>query len=196
MASDRATFVQPSLSLNISKVSFLRVFEVPNDDFFAVNMDQGSPYRSVFDDTHVPMLVVFPRPADVLDVLRVRDVAQVADPVVSGVAVDMVNLVNRPLAVDVQPSETMGSVFVPVHPNVDVSGRLGFVVDRAELDANRGSNLSAKNSSLGVVIKKFAQAIYAKIRFSHDALQKRIGQRPDGASTLFGLRHFNTIGAL
>jgi hypothetical protein len=51
-----------------------------------------------------------------------------------------------------------------------------------------------KNPGFRVVVKKFAQAFCGKIGLSHDAVLSLCGQRPGGASTPFGLRHFNTGG--
>lgn len=121
-------------------------------------------------------------------------ISQLANAVVSGVAVNVVNLPIRPSPVKMQPSKAVRAVTAPINHDDRVSVRAAsrnssrFCRPATEYAPN-------ENAGFGVVVKNFAQTLRGKIGLSHDAPSKRIGQRPVSVSSTCGLRHFSVGGA-
>jgi len=193
MGLDRASRMQSALCGDVGLISLFRSVVSTKANLLSVDRYFGKPSFFVWRNTKVSAFISSFRFAYILFVFYVRHISKICNAIVRRVSIDVINLLFWHETVNIKPRQPMRSDLMTIHLNVDStsllpsSGRANGLPSR--LDAPN------KNSSLGAVIKKLAQAIYAKIRFSHDALQKRIGQRPGGASTLFGLRHFNTIGA-
>jgi len=121
---------------------------------------------------------------------------KVCDTVVCKVRVqpnDFANLRENPI--DIEPCKRMGVVFIPVDTDAKIPA--GSTMPRLVPSGFVGAAVDApsKNPGIWVVVKKFAQSFCGKIGFSHDAVLSLCGQRPGGASTLTGPRHFNTGGA-
>ncbi len=139
-------------------------------------------------------LVVAPSPPSVLAVDGLSYVSQLANSIVSGFAVDVVNLPGGPNAMHIQPCKAMRSIA----PAVNHDDRVA-VCDTAStpswLCRPSSKNAPSKYASFGVVVKKLAQALRGKIGLSHDAPVKRIGQRPVSVSSTCGLRYFSVGGA-
>jgi hypothetical protein len=158
-------------------------------------LDASSPASPLRRDTKDAGFVVSHRLAPVLKVDATTNVPQVGNCVVRWVAVDMVNVVFGPLAVDVQPSEAVEPVKVPVDSRPEVSAINGAADSGADLDAAVWLDKPSKYAGAGIVVKKLAQMLRGKIGLSHEALQLLIGQRPASVSALSGLRYFSREGA-
>lgn len=116
--------------------------------------------------------------------------------VVVGKAVDMVNGVFRPLAVNMEPYHPMGKVVTAVDSE---NKMLSSVTPASHLRANSPASvafvtcfLCNKTPSFWGVIEKFAYALCGKIGLSHAVVPYKqwIGQKPGSVSALAGLRHF------
>jgi hypothetical protein len=131
----------------------------------------------------------------VFHIYLVRNIAQIAKTVVAAIPVDVVNGVFRPLPSHMQPSKATGGVLFSINTNPVIPVCFFISSDHARFAHLAFADAPRKNPRIGVVVKKFAQAFCGKIGFSHDAVLSLCGQRPGGASTLTGPRHFNTGGA-
>jgi hypothetical protein len=181
---------------NINFVSFFGVCKPAQTPANAVNLNKGYPSIPVLNDAHVAVSIVFSWAANILDILRVRNVSKVGYAVIRRLAVDVVDFVVRPFAVDIKPRKPVRPVLASVHPYGYVAFWVGKINNWAKCNAIGSPNLSAKDSSIGVVIQKFAQAFCGKICFSHviAPFQRCVGEKPDSVGSGFGLRYFN-IGA-
>jgi hypothetical protein len=191
MPLQRTSRMQPALGLNVGGVGFFRRVKCAEPAPLLVGLDASHPAAAA--RVHTDQTAIG---ADGL--VRVLGVAstihhpQVAQPVVVGHAVDMVDLAVGPLAVNVQPSKSVHGVLGAIDSNDQVTIGSKCANDIANFDAVGCSDFSGHQSRLGIVIKKFAQTFCGKIGLSHDAVLSLCGQRPGGVSAPSGLRHFNT----
>lgn len=118
----------------------------------------------------------------VLAVLLVRGLSQIVKAIVCTVfhAIDLVvQLLVRPQAGHVKPSQSVGSVGPAVYADDDVALIVWF---RARLGSSPDAEAfpvdpPGKYAGVRVVVEKFAQALGAKIGVSHNAVQSQSGQR-------------------
>jgi len=124
----------------------------------------------------------------------VGKVKEIIKPVVPVVAVPVSYLL-RAVSVGIEPRQAVRVVCHAINRDVNISG----IASRACDTSNAGHAAlyaPSKNAGLGIVIKKFLESILSQGRIvvSHAVvlLKRWFGQRPVSASTLLGLRHFNT----
>ncbi len=163
--------------------------------FFVANVRRPfAPFQptSYFGYAKEPRRDPFIRTPDVLEVDALLNVSKVGKSVVGSVAVNMVDAKLRPLTGYVQPSNAVQAVLPIVNPSPYVSAS-GI---NSTSNAFRVGDFCApsKNTSVLVVVKKFADALCGKINLSHAVvpLKQWFGQKPGSVSALAGLRHFST----
>lgn len=190
----RAEWMQRALGLNVCLRGCITSGEQPQVTLPAFGHDLRDPLlvARAPSDAKDSASAVAPRALHVLRVLRPRCFAQVGNPVVGPVAVNVVNHTCRPRTVHVQPSKPMRWVQRAADVDADVPVMLAFA---ASGEANKiGSKLALEPSEhpgIRVIVKQFAQARGGKIGGSHDAVPSQSGQRPARVSALGGPRYFS-----
>lgn len=181
------------LCLNVDGVSKLGAFEVPEIGPLAVGLDASGPCVAiVLRDTKQPARVYGHGSSHVLRVDDWRNVSQIADPIVVAHAIDMVELLKRPLAENVQPNESVNGVVVPINRALPIPLTTWAPGDGP--DAVFAHALAPPDfSRVGAVRDEFAQARGSKIGSSHDALQKLIGQRSAGVDSTERASLFSSV---
>lgn len=193
--SDRATGVRHSLGSKVCRVGKLFAGEVTKMNLAPVYAYGRPPLAAVCAYTEHPGDGVRLWAAQVLRVGVMRNVTKVGDRVVAATTVDVIHLVSRPLAVEVEPRKSMHVVVAPTYSRDDVPGLAATACDGSDAHADREPFLPSENSGVLVVIKNVAQFLRGKMLGSHEALQLLIGQRPAGVRALGGLRYFSAVGA-
>jgi hypothetical protein len=127
----------------------------------------------------------------VLLVKCVGGFSEICKSIVSGLPVDMVNVVRRPFAINVKPHKPVSLVLLAVYHYLNVALFIKAVKHIAN-PALAAIRYSGKYASGFVVVEKFAQTIYAKIASSHAVvpLKQWFGQKPRRVLSTSGLRHF------
>lgn len=115
-----------------------------------------------------------------------RNVSQVSNSIVEFVSVDVVKLLSWPLTKDVKPSESVSRVLSSKNPEPYVTPFVESSWNIANV-APVGASDASEFSRLYVVMKGRAKTFAGKIRSSHEAPVKQIGQRPASVSALSGL---------
>lgn len=148
-------------------------------------------------DAKVSAGVVTPRSAKILAIELFGRIAKVLDAVISSIGIQMVNVVQRPLAMHVEPSQPVSQVSSRIDRysvvSLDATAFHNEVGAVPHLMALRCPHLSGEYPGFRVVVKKLTQTRGCKIGLSHDALQMLIGQRPGSVSALNGPRYFLTL---
>jgi len=104
---------------------------------------------------------------------------QIVESVIRSIAIDVVKHVGRPLTSHVQPCKAMRKESRSVNADRNVAASFNASNRSCTMSPMpTNGNATHKRSDHRVVIKKFAQSLRGKIRFSHDALLSLIGQRP------------------
>ena len=152
-----------------------------------------SPVRSIFANTENAVRAVGLRSTLVLHVPHMRNISQIANPVVAWVPVDVVDHSGRPNPVYMQPCKSVR----PVNPSSYTNFQIPAVIvssDISDMDVGCKPCQPRKTATLWVVVKQFAQALCGKrkIIFSHDTVPSLIGQRPARVISTGGLRYFIT----
>lgn len=120
----------------------------------------------------------------VLSILRVRSLPKIANSVVRPVAVYMVNLVFRPLSVNVKPRQSMLISRTPVNAYGSIPKRFVVMTSAASFWWTPfAAGFPYEDSTVLVIGKDFLKTVCGKMRRSHDAPVKRIGQRPGGIAS-------------
>jgi hypothetical protein len=141
------------------------------------NLCAPSPIKVPRNTKQATTFVIGSRPPLIFRVNRRRGVSQVAYSVISTIAVYVIKHLAGPLSVVMKPCQSVRGVSLVIQTNrhvpvlVNASGLLALVPFVPFY-------LSGKNSSVWVVIKKFAQFLRGKIGISHKAVLSLIGQRP------------------
>lgn len=104
------------------------------------------------------------------------DISQVCKSIVGSIAVDVVDFFVWPTSGHIKPSKTMSRVTNVIDLNGDVAKKC----EGAGIPIGQTStrNTPTKYAGRWIVPKEFAQSLRCKIRLSHDAPKKPIGQRP------------------
>lgn len=194
-ASNRASAVQPALCLKVDLMGLFWRIVGAKAYLLSVHSDLCQPSLFVRRDAKEAAEVAFFSFAHVLLVAHVRNIAQVCKAVIQRVAVDVVNLVKRHFASDVQPSKPMcGHVYAV---NADVSATALNPSGRLVCSLSASSGVPSEDTRIWVVVKKFAQAFCGKIAGAHTVapVKQWFGKRPASVSALCGLRYFS-IGSM
>ena|SRR3990167_808674 len=189
-----ASNVDNPLSLKVSLVRFFRCVKNANVNRPIVNTDRGDPSVFVLLNPKKPRGVRCHWLPDVLKVNLLSNITKIANSVVATIAVNVVNIVFRPFSMNVKPRKPMSKVLGVVDGYAKIAP-VDFFGSVCPGKLVCDVNLSGKNSSLLIVIKQFAQALWGKIGLSHAVVPYKqwIGQRPRCASNTAGLRHFNGV---
>lgn len=173
--------MKPSLGFNVCGVRFFWRAKTAKVMKFPIGFQFCSPAISQFVEmnTEKTTCVIGAWAPLVMRIDRWISKSKIDESVVGAVAVDVVKNAGRPFAGHVKPRKTMRKESRPVYADDDVSTRC-HASDRASSVASVSADCNAphEHTHRWVVIKQFAQSLRGKIGFSHDALQKLIGQRP------------------
>jgi Flp pilus assembly protein TadG len=191
-----------ALGRKVGGAGFFWSKEVTQEDSIAVHVNVCTPLVGdivlglAFGNANDSGAVVCSGSPLILAIAAPTYITQVADPVVVPDAVDMVNVVNRPSTINVQPSKAMGFVTAIVNVDLHVSA-IGKVASSAASNSHATAHTPRKNPGLGAVVETFAQEFCGKIGISHAVvlLKRWFGERPSSVSALSGLHHFNMGGA-
>lgn len=152
--------------------------EASEAGFSAVDIDLGTPL-AIRPPTHTEKRTcAASATALILQILRAGCLPEVRQSVVFAVAVDVVYVIGRPVAMDVEPREPMSPVYAPVYADLDIAIDVGCTSDTLQMYVLVPAYPPSKHAGFWVVVKKFAQAVCAKIGLSHEAVLSLIGQRP------------------
>jgi len=150
-------------------------------DHFAVGFDVRGPLGPVaVNAKHARRFVVALCFAHVLQVFRIGRLSQIAKPVVSFDAVDVVNEVDRVLSINMQPCQPMRKSrhAKQIDSAIACVGACGPRF-RAGFDPSSVSvGCPSKNAGFRAIIQKLAHLLRGKIGCSHEAPRLLIGQRP------------------
>lgn len=190
-ASNRASAVQPAFGLKVDLMGLFWRIVGAKAYLLSVYSDLCQPSLFVRRDAKETAEVAFFGFADVLLVAHVRNIAQVCKAVIQRIAVDVVNLVKRHFARDVQPSKPVRSHVHAINTN-EPSPAL-HPSSRLVCSLSAASGVPCKNTRLWVVVKKFAQAFCGKIAGTHAVapVKQWFVERPVSVSALCGLRYFS-----
>lgn len=192
MKSDCATWVQFPFCVDVGGMGKLGRIKSAEVEILSASPDFCHPTPPVWANAKdAGMLVMRGGGSSVLLIDVLRNIAQVCKSVVGAIPVDVVNLVFRPFAVNVQ-------VCQPVRQKRLLVDADDFRAAGLRSGANNIASLPSPDigepgeyTSFRVVVKKFAQTLRGKIGLSHDALLMLIGQRPASADNASGLRYFS-----
>ena len=194
-ALDGAAFVQPPFGVQVGFMSGLWSAVVPKVHANSIRHD-ASVKRAVLCGFNAKKagLIVFGCPLNVLNICRGRNIAQIGPSIIRWVAVNMVNVILRPLAGHVQKRNAVRPIFLAINADPVVSARVD-APKHPGLAGPAGFLFQAReDAGLGIVMKQFAHALRGKIGNSHEAVLSLIGQRPVSVSSTCGLRYFSVGG--
>jgi len=194
IVSKRAERVQSALCLKVGYRGRVARREQAKVPLSSAGHDLRNPFLMARAPSNAEnaALAVASRTLYVLWVLRPIRFSQVANSIVSSVAVNVVNDDRWPYAMHVKPCESMSPVQRAVYVDFDVSTALA---DTASLPTDEvGTHARfdpSERPGIRAVVQEFAQTRGGKIGGSHDAVPSQSGQRPARVSALGGPRHFS-----
>ena len=151
--SDRAATVQHSLCGNISGLGFFGCLECAKVNLGVVVRYACSKSRAILENSENACGLVVPLCFTlVLNVLRLRYIAQVFKTIVRSIAIDMVNLTLWPASSHVQPCQSMALVQFAVNRRDDIAIP-GHTAGNLALRNSWLLEPSRENSSIRAVIK-------------------------------------------
>lgn len=103
-ASNRAASMEPTLRFKIGGVGFFRRGEKAQVEQFPADVNTGLKFLLRWANTKKTKAAIAARMALVFEIQPIVRFAQVLDGVVRAVSVDVIDLVNGPSAVNVQPA--------------------------------------------------------------------------------------------
>jgi len=192
-ALDCAPWVQPALSLNVGGVSFFGRSKAAKMQCLAHVLYACRPLfldrvvRGSYESRGANRC----SRSEVLHIGLGRNIPKVCNSVIGRVPIHMVNVLFRPLAERVKPSQPVAVVPYSINPNYAVSVAVGAASHFPCVRPEAKLNAPCESATVGVVVKNFAQSLRGKIGLSHDAVLSQIGQRLAGVSAHGGLRYFN-----
>lgn len=157
-------------------------FKRPDVYAFTVVLNLGIPstvWKTI--NTCIAARVVFAK-ADVLAVLLLRGLSQIAHSVVKGLAVNVVDLKWRPSPIRIKPCKAVAEIVMAIDPDREIACNI-FTTSRTigvcpSMPSASAIGEPKEMARLRFVSKKFAQTLRGKIGSSHEALLLLIGQRP------------------
>jgi hypothetical protein len=143
---------------DVSSVSIGRAVEIAERFISAVHPNASLPLalRPMPTNALVATRVIGALPRVGL-VLRTSRQPQVGPAVIAGNAVDVVDLIGRPLACHVEPSKAMGKVKPPIDADVAVAAPVHPPRHVADANISVRFHESCENARGGIVVQKFAK---------------------------------------
>ena len=159
---------------------------------YARHPNLRSPFSIGEINTKIPALIIFVWESLILAIGSTRYISKVANSIVRPIAVDVVNLIDRPRSVYIEPCQTM----CVIENTIDHYLKMPIVPGASCLVSSHGIGFAQnprKNSGALVVVEEFAQSLCGKINLSHAVVpfKQWFGQKPWSVSALPRLRHFN-----
>lgn len=174
MKLDRAARMQSALLLQIGSVGFLRSSEATDMPTAAFpSVEGGNEASPLFVHAEISGLVGLLRIALILVIKQLRYVAQIAQSVVGRVAVDVINLMVRPLAMNVQPRKPMYQIHAAIQHGFEMTVRAGIPDDRTNRTPLRAPGDRRHDSSVWTVRNEFPQALGSNQNFHPPILYGR-----------------------
>lgn len=184
-----------ALGLKVGGVSLFRRIESAEMDVLAVNLDGGLPLIGPkLPCANEPAFAVATGTPLVLTVFGGCDVPKIAETVIVGNSVDVINVALRPVSGHVKVCKTVFRVFAPKNRELSVGVPFSLVSGAASRFGKMISRgLPHENSGFGVIIQKITQAFCGKIGLSHIVapVKRWFGQKPDIAVNFVGLRYYS-----
>ena len=197
MMLDRATSVRSPFGGQVRGVRRLLAREDAEVAVNAASVDPRHPSGWALGDAHQSVLAVGVRATLVLLVDVLRNIPQVFERVVAGVAVYVVKLAPGPIAMDVQPRKAVRPIVLAGDADLGVSAAVAapgkWLALRLAVRV-----VPSECTRLRVVVKKFAQTLRGKIGSSHAVvpLKQWFGQRPGSIRSRSRLRYFSGLHAV
>lgn len=175
LISNCASFMQFSFRYDVGVISLFRRVECPKVHTLSVFSDNSPP--SIAVTTCPKNAAAFVGEwgfASVLCVPFVRYIAQVVNAVIGRITIFVVNLIDRPNTIDVQPRQAVRLVSFAINPYPNATA----LINSTGIFATMLTSGSNKDAGVWIVVKQLAQSLRGKIRLSHDAVPLLIGQKP------------------
>ena len=103
----------------------------------------------------------------VLNVARSRNISKIAKSIVAWVAVNVVNVTQRPCAGHVKPRQTAGSIPSFVDTNNCVSFRFGIPRNRPRNNLTARFDAPSKLACFGIVVQQCTQLVKCDVKMAH-----------------------------
>lgn len=162
MRLDRATGVHQSLGFNVGLTGKLFRWERPEENNRPIDCDICLPLLVVLANTEGASQAVGPRLPLVLSVSNPRYVAQIGNPIVRWVSVNVVNLLSGPFARNVQPSKSVGEVDFPLNRDFNSSAFVQVPDHLTNFSDLVENNPAGEYTGFTVVRNKFSQPFSGK----------------------------------
>lgn len=194
--SDGAAWVNYALGFQVFGVGALFILKSSKINFLAMQAYFCDPLLAIRRGANRQKSACIPcaRAASVLRVLGATDIPKITERIVKSISVYMINNSVGRFSSDMQPRNPMGSNTASVNGHIDISASSASS-NISNLNSVSGLYFPSENTTVGVVVKKFADALCGKINLSHavSPIKKWFGQKPGSVSALAGLRHFSTL---
>ena len=196
LCSDRAARVKPTFGFNVGFASCFGRSVRSDVNPFPVDLYARPISRSAAICRHAKNSdpVCHHGASAVLHIGPHVDAAKIGPPVVCRVAVNVVYDAFRPFAHDKRPDGAMGEHAATINDDVPVEVRPGSGRGTASVSARPVTPIG-KRTGERIVEKQVAKPRWANIKFSHEALQLLIGQRPARSSKTRWPRHCGVAAA-
>lgn len=196
MKLDRTGAMQTPFCFDVGGMGFFGCAEVAESDCLAIDLNDAAPLPVIEVSAEKTASASALSDTLVSDVFSLGNISEVADSVVSPVAIDVVNVVAGGFTVNIQPSKSMNRVA----STGDAYAAIPLVVNcpngKIQRDAAARFNESGKDAGVGVVVKQLFESFLrgGRIIGSHAVVpfKQWFGQKPQSVSALLGLRHFST----
>ena len=166
--SNRAAGVESAFRLKVCLASILWRGEEPEAMLLTKGHDLRYPTVTALGNAEESRGIIGSGSALVLPVQDAIGFAKIADPVVVPDPVHMVDLIDRPNVVDVEPREAVSEIVSAANANAEVSVWPIVPGGIANLDAVRRSDKPSKYARCGIVVQDAAKVICGKLFDSHD----------------------------
>lgn len=196
MMSDSAPNMKRALRVHVGSMGLARGVKDPEPDLPASDGDFSAEAALYANDARIADGVVDSKSTNVLVVDGMRNISKVAERIVGAVAVDVVDLMRRPCARDMEPRQSMRWIPMAAHSNLDVSVSLDAAGNHPNGNAAASGDAPPEYSGACLVVEKLAEMLRRKIAHSHEAL--RVADWREACAVLeapFRLRHYRCAWA-
>lgn len=164
---DRAASVETTLSVEVGCMRLFRRGKSPKSNPLPTNPNTALKLAANGIKAGAKQAFSSHRFAHVLQVLVPRYVTKVTKAVVVFQAIDVVNVLLRPFAMDMQPRKSVRVVAHSVNANGHVSRSILYSGSVADFASTSKPNTPMKTTGVAVVIKNFAQSLRGQFGVFH-----------------------------
>lgn len=182
MTLDRTTLVQFSLCVKIGLVGEFWSFKSAKAICRSLLFNLRGPLFSISHYTEETMRVVAGCFSDILRISLMRYISQVRNCIVVSVAINMVNVIRWPYAMDIKPSQSVRPKQFSLHTDSLIAVTRVVPSNVANIDGIGSFHKPRKDACCLVVVKPFAQLLRGKIVSAHAVvlLKRWVGSGPYG----------------